>query len=140
MSTCTHIVILFENLLHEIATYLLSPTTLLTRCISKSAVVPCAVRSTIICVFLSWLYCRILWKKNEVADYEATTFSIFYNNAVFLFFIIIMSFYVLKNFTPLLYPFCLQEFQFLHLFFKGVFQQDIVHVPSTFLKFNYGRP
>merc|ERR1711974_557097 len=27
---------------------------------------------------------RILWKKNEVADYEATTFSIFYNNAMFL--------------------------------------------------------
>ncbi|KAG9435721.1 Translocon-associated protein subunit gamma [Apis mellifera carnica] len=27
---------------------------------------------------------RILWKKNEVADYEATTFSIFYNNALFL--------------------------------------------------------
>merc|ERR1712018_210560 len=25
---------------------------------------------------------RVLWKKNEVADYEATTFSIFYNNAV----------------------------------------------------------
>merc|ERR1711944_366045 len=24
---------------------------------------------------------RILWKKNEVAEYEATTFSIFYNNA-----------------------------------------------------------
>merc|ERR1712029_543694 len=27
---------------------------------------------------------RVLWKKNEVADYEATTFSIFYNIAVFL--------------------------------------------------------
>merc|ERR1712033_125720 len=23
---------------------------------------------------------RILWKKNEVAEYESTTFSIFYNN------------------------------------------------------------
>ncbi|KAG1704752.1 Tumor protein p63-regulated gene 1-like protein [Nymphon striatum] len=32
---------------------------------------------------------RILWKKNEVADYEATTFSIFYNNALFLMLIII---------------------------------------------------
>ena len=51
------------------------------------------------------IFFSILWKKNEVADYEATTFSIFYNNALFLFFIIIMSFYVLKNFTPLLYPF-----------------------------------
>merc|ERR1712241_1246417 len=27
---------------------------------------------------------RILWKKNEVAEYEATTFAIFYNNALFL--------------------------------------------------------
>ena len=50
-------------------------------------------------------FCRILWKKNEVADYEATTFSIFYNNALFLLFVIFMSFYVLRNFTAELYPF-----------------------------------
>uniref|UniRef100_A0A8D2LR87 Translocon-associated protein subunit gamma n=2 Tax=Varanus komodoensis TaxID=61221 RepID=A0A8D2LR87_VARKO len=43
---------------------------------------------------------RILWKKNEVADYEATTFSIFYNNTLFLVLIIIASFFVLKNFNP----------------------------------------
>ncbi|XP_001605926.6 translocon-associated protein subunit gamma [Nasonia vitripennis] len=43
---------------------------------------------------------RILWKKNEVADYEATTFSIFYNNALFLAFVIICSFYILKTMTP----------------------------------------
>ncbi|XP_077531881.1 translocon-associated protein subunit gamma [Haemaphysalis longicornis] len=43
---------------------------------------------------------RILWKKNEVADYEATTFSIFYNNALFLTLIIVTSFYVLKAFSP----------------------------------------
>lgn len=43
---------------------------------------------------------RILWKKNEVADYEATTFSIFYNNALFLAIVIFASFYVLKSFTP----------------------------------------
>ncbi|XP_015281031.1 PREDICTED: translocon-associated protein subunit gamma [Gekko japonicus] len=43
---------------------------------------------------------RILWKKNEVADYEATTFSIFYNNTLFLVFIVIASFFVLKNFNP----------------------------------------
>ncbi|XP_066584423.1 translocon-associated protein subunit gamma [Prorops nasuta] len=43
---------------------------------------------------------RILWKKNEVADYEATTFSIFYNNALFLAIVIISSFYVLKTFSP----------------------------------------
>ena len=43
---------------------------------------------------------RILWKKNEVADYEATTFSIFYNNALFLALVIVSSFYILKTFTP----------------------------------------
>jgi len=43
---------------------------------------------------------RILWKKNEVADYEATTFSIFYNNALFLALVIAFSFYLLKSFNP----------------------------------------
>ena len=43
---------------------------------------------------------RILWKKNEVADYEATTFSIFYNNALFLALVILLSFYILKTLTP----------------------------------------
>ncbi|KAG8224042.1 hypothetical protein J437_LFUL001119 [Ladona fulva] len=48
---------------------------------------------------------RILWKKNEVADYEATTFSIFYNNALFLALVIFTSFYILKTFSPAVYPF-----------------------------------
>ncbi|XP_064611846.1 translocon-associated protein subunit gamma-like [Liolophura sinensis] len=43
---------------------------------------------------------RILWKKNEVADYEATTFSIFYNNALYLVLLILLSFYVLRTFNP----------------------------------------
>ncbi|KAK9890086.1 hypothetical protein WA026_008896 [Henosepilachna vigintioctopunctata] len=43
---------------------------------------------------------RILWKKNEVADFEATTFSIFYNNALFLTIVIVASFYLLRSFTP----------------------------------------
>lgn len=43
---------------------------------------------------------RILWKKNEVADFEATTFAIFYNNALFLAIIILASFYLLRSFTP----------------------------------------
>uniref|UniRef100_A0A4W5RA78 Translocon-associated protein subunit gamma n=1 Tax=Hucho hucho TaxID=62062 RepID=A0A4W5RA78_9TELE len=47
---------------------------------------------------------RILWKKNEVADYEATTFSIFYNNTLFLVLVIIASFFLLKNFNPTVYP------------------------------------
>ncbi|NP_001093086.1 translocon-associated protein gamma isoform 2 [Bombyx mori] len=48
---------------------------------------------------------RILWKKNEVADYEATTYSIFYNNALFLTMVILSSFYILRTFTPTVYPF-----------------------------------
>ncbi|BFZ23037.1 unnamed protein product [Candidula unifasciata] len=43
---------------------------------------------------------RVLWKKNEIADYEATTFSIFYNNALYLALLIVSSFFVLKNFNP----------------------------------------
>jgi len=53
---------------------------------------------------MSLLVPRILWKKNEVADYEATTFSIFYNNTLFLVLVIIASFFVLKNFNPTVYP------------------------------------
>lgn len=44
---------------------------------------------------------RTLWKKNEVADYEATTFAIFYNNALFLAIVIFASFFVLRTTTPL---------------------------------------
>jgi translocon-associated protein subunit gamma len=43
---------------------------------------------------------RILWKKNEVADFEATVFSIFYNNALFLAFVIFLSFYLLRQISP----------------------------------------
>lgn len=43
---------------------------------------------------------RILWKRNEVADYEATTFAIFYNNALFLALVLVLSFVVLGNFSP----------------------------------------
>merc|ERR1711983_302895 len=42
---------------------------------------------------------RILWKKNEVAEYESTTFAIFYNNALFLSILVFASFYVLKTLT-----------------------------------------
>merc|ERR1712154_156254 len=38
--------------------------------------------------------------KSEAAEYEATTFSIFYNNAMFLAILIICSFYIFKTFTP----------------------------------------
>merc|ERR1712109_264960 len=43
---------------------------------------------------------RVLWKKNEVADYEATSFSIFYNNALYLVLLIVSSFYILRSFSP----------------------------------------
>ena len=43
---------------------------------------------------------RISWKKNEVAEFEAITFSIFYNNALFLLFVIASSFYLLRSFSP----------------------------------------
>lgn len=45
---------------------------------------------------------RTLWKKNEVADYEATTFAIFYNNALFLAIIIFASFYALRTTSPVI--------------------------------------
>lgn len=44
---------------------------------------------------------RTLWKKNEVADYEATTFAIFYNNALFLAIVIFVSFFILRSTSPL---------------------------------------
>ncbi|XP_044177942.1 translocon-associated protein subunit gamma-like [Acropora muricata] len=43
---------------------------------------------------------RILWKKNKVAETEAISFSIFYNNSLYLFLILIASFYVLRTFNP----------------------------------------
>jgi translocon-associated protein subunit gamma len=35
-----------------------------------------------------------------VAEYESTTFSIFFNNAMFLALLIFVSFYVLRGFSP----------------------------------------
>lgn len=43
---------------------------------------------------------RILWKKNEVAEYESTTFSIFYNNVLFLAGLIVCSFVLFSGQTP----------------------------------------
>merc|ERR1712002_317800 len=43
---------------------------------------------------------RILWKKNEVAESEATTFSLFYNNALFLMLVVVGSFLVFKSISP----------------------------------------
>lgn len=43
---------------------------------------------------------RIQWTRSQVADYESTTFSIFYNNSLFLFILLIASFLIFKNLTP----------------------------------------
>lgn len=43
---------------------------------------------------------RILWKKNEVAESEATTFSLFYNNALFLMLVVVGSFLVFRSLAP----------------------------------------
>merc|ERR1712200_312053 len=43
---------------------------------------------------------RILWKKNEVAEYESTTFSIFYNNVLFIATLIVFSFLVFSASPP----------------------------------------
>jgi len=46
---------------------------------------------------------RISWKRNEVADAEATTFSIFYNNTFYLF-LVFLLYYFLRSFHPAMYP------------------------------------
>ncbi|XP_018018331.1 translocon-associated protein subunit gamma [Hyalella azteca] len=43
---------------------------------------------------------RVLWKKNEVADSEATTFALFYNNAMFLMLVVLGSFLVFRTLSP----------------------------------------
>ncbi|KAH7698843.1 translocon-associated protein gamma [Aphelenchoides avenae] len=44
---------------------------------------------------------RILWKKNEVGDYEATVFTIFYNNVFFFALLLFFSFFVLSSISPI---------------------------------------
>jgi translocon-associated protein subunit gamma len=45
---------------------------------------------------------RILRKKREVAEFEATTYSIFYNNSLFLVILLVLSFFLFKNLTPVI--------------------------------------
>lgn len=45
---------------------------------------------------------RILWKNNVVSDYEATTYSIFYNNALFYTLVVLASFYLFRATSPTL--------------------------------------
>lgn len=50
-----------------------------------------------------FLLTRVLWKKNEVADGEAMTFSIFYNNTLYLL-LVLLFFYFWRSIHPGLYP------------------------------------
>lgn len=43
---------------------------------------------------------RVLWKKNEVSESSATTFALFYNNAMFLMLMMCMSFFLFASFSP----------------------------------------
>jgi translocon-associated protein subunit gamma len=43
---------------------------------------------------------RILWKKNEVSDFEATVFAIFYNNAIFISGVVFCSFWLFRAVSP----------------------------------------
>uniref|UniRef100_A0AC35GIN6 Translocon-associated protein subunit gamma n=1 Tax=Panagrolaimus sp. PS1159 TaxID=55785 RepID=A0AC35GIN6_9BILA len=43
---------------------------------------------------------RILWKKSEVGDYEATAFSFFFNNALFHATFLVLSFFLLATLSP----------------------------------------
>jgi translocon-associated protein subunit gamma len=45
---------------------------------------------------------RIWSKVNEVAEFEASTYSIFYNNSLFLIILLFTSFFLFKNFNPVL--------------------------------------
>jgi translocon-associated protein subunit gamma len=44
---------------------------------------------------------RVLWKKNEVADYEASMFSIFYQNTFFFALFLIFSFFLFASMNPI---------------------------------------
>jgi hypothetical protein len=44
---------------------------------------------------------RILWKKNEVGDYEATVFTVFYNNIFFFTVFLILSFFLFASMSPI---------------------------------------
>lgn len=44
---------------------------------------------------------RVAWKKNEVAEGEATTFAIFYINTLFLF-LVLCTFFFMRSFNPII--------------------------------------
>lgn len=77
--------------------------------------------------FFSVFVARILWKKNKVADMEAMTFSIFYNNALYLFLVLFASFYALRSFNPSAYPFhdyCVINYTY---YIRTTYTLDIVY-------------
>lgn len=57
------------------------------------------LNDVVIAVFSFSVFHSIDYRKSEVADNEATVFSIFYNNTLFLF-LLILVFYMLRSFNP----------------------------------------
>ena len=41
------------------------------------------------------------WKKNEICEAQAVSFSLFFNNIIYLTLVLVFSFFVLKNMAPL---------------------------------------
>merc|ERR1719230_470997 len=40
------------------------------------------------------------WKKNEISESQAVSFSLFYNNIIYLTLILVFSFFIFKSFAP----------------------------------------
>jgi len=45
---------------------------------------------------------RILWRKNEVAEAESMQLAVFYTNSCFLVLLIVLSFFIFKNYSPMI--------------------------------------
>jgi len=45
---------------------------------------------------------QILYKKNSVADLESTSYSLFYNNAIFFLLVVFLSCFIFRQFNPTL--------------------------------------
>ena len=41
------------------------------------------------------------WKKNEICEAQAVSFSLFYNNIIYLTLILVFSFFIFKNLAPM---------------------------------------
>lgn len=60
------------------------------------------------CFYYMYVQFRASEKKNRVADREATAFSIFYNNTLY-FLLLLVLFWFMRTFHPVMYPFTKRE-------------------------------